>query len=53
MHSKIIEDISKIAWRFQSQEGFQKEMNLYRESIRNHGEENGSMYGFEYKGDGA
>jgi hypothetical protein len=53
MHSKSIKDISTIAWRCQSQEGFQKEMNLYRESIRNHEEENGSMHGFECKGDGA
>jgi hypothetical protein len=49
MHSKIIEDISTIAWRCQSQEGLKKEMNLCRESIRNHEEENGSTHGFECK----
>jgi hypothetical protein len=53
IHSKIVEYISTIAWRCQSQEGLQKEMNLCRESIRNHEEENGSMHGFECKGDGA
>jgi hypothetical protein len=47
MHSKGIEYISTIAWRCQSQERLQKEMNLCRESVRNHEEEIGSMHGFE------
>jgi hypothetical protein len=53
MHSKGIEDISTIAWRCQIQERLKSEMNLCRESVRNHDEENGSMYGFECKRDGA
>jgi hypothetical protein len=53
MHSKGIEYISTIAWRCQSQERLQKEMNLCRESVRNHEEEIGSMHGFECKRDGA
>jgi hypothetical protein len=53
MHSKSIEDISTITWRCQSQERIKSEMNLCRESVSNHGEENGSMHGFEWKRDGA
>ena len=53
MHSKGIEDISTITWRCQSQERLKSEMNLCRESVRNHDEENGSMHGFECKRDGA
>jgi ribosomal protein S14 len=53
IHSKSIEDISTITWRCKRQEGFQKEMNLCRELVRKHEEENGSMHGFECKGDGA
>jgi hypothetical protein len=53
MHSKGIEGIFTIAWRCQSQERLQKEMNLCRYSIRNHEEENGSMHGFEFKRYGA
>ena len=53
MHSKGIEDISTIAWRSQSQERLKGEMNLCRESVKNHEEENDSMNGFECKRDGA
>jgi hypothetical protein len=53
MHSKGIEDISTIAQRCQIQERIKSEMNLCRESIRNHEEETGSINGFECKIDGA
>jgi hypothetical protein len=46
IHSKSVEGISTIEWRCQIQEGLRKEMDLCRESIRNHEEENGSMHGF-------
>jgi hypothetical protein len=47
MHSKGIEYVSTIAWRCQSQERLRKEMNLYRDLVRNHEEEIGSMHGFK------
>jgi hypothetical protein len=53
MHSKGIEYISTIEWRCQGQEILKSEMNLCRESVRNHEEENGSMHAFEFKRDGA
>ena len=53
MHFKGIEDIFTIAWICQGQERLKSEMNLCRESVRNHEEENGSMHGFDCKKDGA
>jgi hypothetical protein len=49
MHSKGIEDISTLTWRCQSQERLKIEMNLCRESVKNHEKENGSMHSFECK----
>jgi hypothetical protein len=52
MHSKGFEYIFTIAWRCQRQESIKSEMNICRESVRYHEEENGSMHGFECNGDG-
>jgi hypothetical protein len=49
MHSKGIDDISTIEWRCQIHERLKSEINLWRKLVRNHGEENGSMHGFERK----
>ena len=53
MHSKGVESISTIAWRYQVKKNSKVKWISKEKSIRNHEEENGSMHGFECKGDGA